>query len=126
MVLPIDLGSFTGYVDSSDKTPTDRHREDVRRNPRRKAALARARQQVAAALPKDTKFPLTQLRLRAGLSQADLAKLLNTHQPAIARLENGFSDPRLTTIKKLAAALGVSEAEILEAINAGRPVSHAS
>ena len=62
----------------------------------------------------------------AGLSQADLAKLLNTHQPAIARLENGLSDPRLTTIKKLATALGVSEAEVLEAIDSGRTVSQAS
>lgn len=48
----------------------------------RNAARARARQQVADALPKDTKFPLTQVRLRAGLSQADFENLLNTHQPA--------------------------------------------
>ncbi|MER1940108.1 helix-turn-helix transcriptional regulator [Castellaniella sp. FW104-16D08] len=93
---------------------------------RRMAALKRARRQVAAALPKDTKFPLTRLRLQAGLSQADLAKLLDTHQPAIARLENGASDPRFTTIKKLATALGVSEAEVLEAIDAGRVASQIS
>lgn len=126
MVLPVNLDSFTGYVDSGEKTSAELHREAICRNPRRKAALERARQQVAAALPKDTKFPLTRLRLRAGLSQADLAKLLNTHQPAIARLENGLSDPRLTTIKKLATALGVSEADILEAIDVGRTVGKAS
>ncbi len=126
MIIPLRVESFTGYVDDGKKTSAEQHRENIRRDPRRKAALERARRQVAAALPKDTKFPLTRLRLQAGLSQGDLAKLLGTHQPAIARLENGASDPRLTTIKKLATALGVSDAEVLEAIGAGRVTSQTS
>lgn len=126
MVIPVNLDEFDGYVDGGEKTTAVQHREDTCRNPRRKAALERARRMVAEALPENTRFPLTKLRLRAGLSQSDLAKLLDTHQPAIARLESGTSDPRYTTIKKLAAALGVSEKEVFEAIDVGRSTERAS
>ena len=45
------------------------------------------------------------LRLAKGLTQEDLAKLLNTKQESIARLENGRSLPSLSTMKKIARAL---------------------
>jgi predicted transcriptional regulator len=48
---------------------------------------------------------LIRLRLAKGLTQEDLAKMLNTKQESIARLENGGSLPSLSTIKKLAEAL---------------------
>ena len=48
---------------------------------------------------------LIRLRLAKGLTQEDLAKLLNTKQESIARLEGGGSLPSLSTIKKLADAL---------------------
>ena len=48
---------------------------------------------------------LIRLRLAKGLTQEDLAKLLNTKQESIARLENGGSLPSLSTMKKLAEAL---------------------
>jgi transcriptional regulator with XRE-family HTH domain len=49
---------------------------------------------------------LIRLRLARGLTQEDLAKMLNTKQESIARLESGGSLPSLLTIKKVAAALG--------------------
>jgi transcriptional regulator with XRE-family HTH domain len=49
---------------------------------------------------------LIRLRLAKGLTQEDLAKLLNTKQESIARLENGGSLPSLSTMKKIAEALG--------------------
>lgn len=48
---------------------------------------------------------LIQLRLAKGLTQAQLAELLNTKQESIARLESGSSLPSLSTVKRLADAL---------------------
>ncbi len=48
---------------------------------------------------------LIRLRLAKGLTQEQLAKLLNTKQESIARLESGGSLPSLSTVKKIADAL---------------------
>jgi len=48
---------------------------------------------------------LIRLRLAKGLTQAQLAALLNTKQESIARLESGNSLPSLSTVRKVAAAL---------------------
>ena len=49
---------------------------------------------------------LIRLRLAKGLTQEDLARMLNTKQESIARLESGGSLPSLSTMKKVANALG--------------------
>jgi transcriptional regulator with XRE-family HTH domain len=46
-------------------------------------------------------------RRRLGLSQTEVAARMGTSQPAVARLESGESDARLSTIERYAAALGV-------------------
>jgi transcriptional regulator with XRE-family HTH domain len=46
------------------------------------------------------------LRLSAGLSQRDLARLAGTSQPAIARYESGAAAPSWETLQRLAAACG--------------------
>lgn len=46
------------------------------------------------------------LRERRGLSQRQLAELVDTQQPQIARLENGVNIPRLDVLQKIARALG--------------------
>ena len=48
---------------------------------------------------------LIRLRLERGLTQEDLARLMNTKQESIARLESGNSLPSLSTVKKAAEAL---------------------
>ncbi len=48
---------------------------------------------------------VTERRLELGLSQVELAKLCNTSQSAIARLENGGRPPRIDTLLRLAEAL---------------------
>jgi transcriptional regulator with XRE-family HTH domain len=48
---------------------------------------------------------LIRLRLAKGLTQEQLAKLLNTKQESIARLESGSSLPSLSTVKRVANAL---------------------
>jgi len=47
-----------------------------------------------------------ELRERQGLTQAELAKRLNTTQPAIARFESGKYNPTVKFLDKLARALG--------------------
>jgi len=48
---------------------------------------------------------LIRLRLSKGLTQGELASVLNTKQASIARLESGNSLPSLTMVKKVAEAL---------------------
>ena len=49
---------------------------------------------------------LKQAREQAGLSQEELAKKLGTQKTAISRIENHAQDIKLSTIQKVARALG--------------------
>lgn len=53
----------------------------------------------------DVAEAVLRLRQRRGLSQEALAEQLGTRQPAIARLESGTANPRLSTLAELARAL---------------------
>lgn len=50
---------------------------------------------------------LKELRLSAGLSQAQLAKRIGTKAPGVARMESGKFAPRIGVLQKVASALGV-------------------
>jgi transcriptional regulator with XRE-family HTH domain len=45
------------------------------------------------------------MRLRAGLSQRELAERIGSTQSAIARMEKGETEPKFCTLEKLAEAL---------------------
>jgi DNA-binding XRE family transcriptional regulator len=45
-------------------------------------------------------------RRAAGLSQGDVAERMGTSQPAVARLEAGLVDARMSTVQRYAAAVG--------------------
>lgn len=49
---------------------------------------------------------LRQARENAGLTQEELAKKLKTKKSAISRIENHAEDIRLSTLEKVAVALG--------------------
>lgn len=49
---------------------------------------------------------LRQAREKAGLTQEELAKKLKTQKTAISRIENHAEDIKLSTLEKVAAALG--------------------
>ncbi len=49
---------------------------------------------------------LKQAREQAGLSQEELAKKVGTQKTAISRIENHAQDIKLSTIQKVARALG--------------------
>lgn len=49
---------------------------------------------------------ITRIRKAQGITQAELAERCETTQQQIARIENGSVDPRLGTLRRIAAALG--------------------
>ncbi|HZQ57971.1 MAG TPA: helix-turn-helix transcriptional regulator [Acidimicrobiales bacterium] len=49
---------------------------------------------------------LVAARVAAGLSQTEVAARMGTSQSAVARLESGDADIRLSTLERYAAALG--------------------
>ena len=61
---------------------------------------------------------LRRIRTEQGKSQRALAAAAGITQAALFRIESGEADPRLSTLRKLAEALGVTVAEI---IGEGRP-----
>ena len=56
---------------------------------------------------KDLSAELVTRRLAAGLSQTEVAARMGTSQSAVARLEAGESDVRLSTLERYAAAVGL-------------------
>ncbi len=61
---------------------------------------------LAAAEEFDPGYQVDRLRMLRGLTQAQLAEMVGTRQPSIARLENGTSAPSLSFLSKIAEALG--------------------
>ena len=55
---------------------------------------------------KEIHYMMTEARLRAGLTQVDIARLMRTTQSTIARLETGGRYPNLTTLEKWAEVTG--------------------
>jgi DNA-binding XRE family transcriptional regulator len=51
---------------------------------------------------------LASLRLAAGLSQSELARVCDIEQPHVSRYESGRHEPLVSTAGKMAKALGVS------------------
>jgi len=49
---------------------------------------------------------VARLRIQKGLTQAELAELVGSHQSSIARLESGRVAPRLSFLQKVVEALG--------------------
>lgn len=63
---------------------------------------------------------LAALRLRAGLSQRELATACGVQQPHVSRWESGRVEPGLIQSRRMARALGVSLDEFAEAfVNSG-------
>ena len=74
--------------------------ESTRRNPEFPFLIEEARQRRALL------EALTAIRSRSRISQSAIAKRIHTSQSAIARLEAGIVDPRLSTIQRYAASVG--------------------
>ncbi len=57
---------------------------------------------------------IRELRLAAGLTQAELARRTGIHRPNIARVEAGRHTPSLETLSRLASAIGVPTTAVLD------------
>ena len=61
---------------------------------------------LAAAEELEPGYQVARLRMLRGLTQAQLAEMIGTRQPSIAKLENGTGVPSLSFLTKIAEALG--------------------
>jgi DNA-binding XRE family transcriptional regulator len=60
---------------------------------------------VAAAHELEPGYQIARLLIQRGLTQTQLAEMVGTRQPSIARLENGSSVPSLSFLERIARAL---------------------
>ena len=73
---------------------------------------------IAAAEELEPGYQVARLRLLRGITQTQLAEMVGTRQPSIARLENGSSHPSLSFLNKIAAALNAKiEVKLVAEIN---------
>jgi transcriptional regulator with XRE-family HTH domain len=56
---------------------------------------------------------LREVRLRKVLTQEELAQRSGVAEATISRIESGQQEARISTIRKLAAALGVEPSELI-------------
>ena len=78
---------------------SDMHKEWMKEPKYRKAYEALGEEFVPASAVMD-------VRNRAGLTQAQLARKMGTTQPVVARLESGRTRPSMRTLDRLAEATG--------------------
>lgn len=91
---------------------------EFERDPVAKEELRRGRQWVAETVLAGQPQSLRVLRLRKGMSQAQLAEAIGTQQPHIARIERGQADVRLETCRRIAQVLGVDLNTLDQALQA--------
>lgn len=70
-----------------------------------------------------TMIKLKSLRQAQGLTQMDLAHAAGVPQATVSQIERGTNNPNLTTLAKLAEALGLSLPDMFDAGEAPAPVS---
>ena len=57
---------------------------------------------------------LKKLRIKKDISQIELARILGVDRSFVSNIENGKTNPTLTTIAKLAKAVGASVNDLLK------------
>jgi DNA-binding XRE family transcriptional regulator len=131
---PVSLGNtsinagtnFAGLIISISKvTPKQNESKDIddfinellAQDKIHEGDLHAARKVVADVMYEGQQDSLKTLRLRAGLSQAQLAEIIGMKQPNICEFEVGKRKPNIDTLKKLAAALSSTTDVVLKSIN---------
>jgi len=109
--IPVKPPILSGAVDIDDLVAELEQSDEVAE------AIAKGRQWVAKSFYSNQPSSIAQLRLQKGWSQAELAKRASTSQSYIARLELGNVDPQVSTVIKIAKALGLPVAAVVEAIS---------
>ena len=57
---------------------------------------------------------LKRIRIKKGISQGDIVRTLGMPKSFISSIENGKTNPTLSTIAKIAKAIGVSVGKLME------------
>ena len=57
---------------------------------------------------------LKKLRVKKDISQIELARILGVDRSFVSNVENGKNNPTLSTLRKIASALGVSTSKLLK------------
>ena len=57
---------------------------------------------------------LKRIRTEKGITQGDIVRTLGISRSFVSNIENGKTNPTLSTISKLASALGISSDELLK------------
>lgn len=109
--IPVKPPILSGAVDIDDLVAELEQSDEVAE------AIAKGRQWVAKSFYSNQPSSIAQLRLQKGWSQAELAKRASTSQSYIARLELGNVDPQVSTVIKIAKALGLPVAAVVKAIS---------
>lgn len=109
--IPAKTPTPLGAIDIDDLVAEFEQSKDVAE------AIAKGRQWVAESFYGSQQPSIAQLRLQKGWSQAELASRASTSQSYIARLELGNVDPQVSTVKKIAIALDVPLAIVVQAIS---------
>jgi hypothetical protein len=78
--------------------------------------LIAARHAIAKLVRDKCDSPLTAMRLSAGLSQRELAKIMKTTQSYISRIECNGGDLVISTLERLSKALRVDVTEVFHAV----------
>lgn len=62
---------------------------------------------------------LADIRKSKGMTQEQTAELAGVTRPYLAKLEGGYYNPSVDVVIKIAAALGVTEQEIINGLKLG-------
>lgn len=95
---------------------------EYERDPEKAAKIAAARKRLVGDLYGGGPETLASLRLAAGLSQTQLATLMQSTQPHLSNVELGKQDPTTDFVARLSAALHVDPVRVFQAIRAQRGV----
>jgi len=90
---------------------------EFEKDPKMASGIASARQKLADEVYAEKAGTLSHMRLKAGLSQTQLASIVGTSQPHIARIEAGKNDPGTELIGKVADALKLDATLVFKAIH---------
>ena len=57
---------------------------------------------------------LKRIRIKKGISQGEISRILKVDKSFVSNIENGKTNPTLSTIAKIAQAVGVSVGELMK------------
>ncbi|MHA3724009.1 helix-turn-helix transcriptional regulator [Leucobacter sp. HY1910] len=88
-------------------------------------ALVRPRAKVLAREHRELKAKLVEIRRDARLTQGDIADRMGVSQQAVSKFEHYDSDPRLSTVRRYASAVGALIEHVVE-VDRGQSVQMAA